>query len=104
MNAWKINTLMNQHFPECDFSKLALVNIEGKPEVLEAILKSSINSEELLVSVNRKVGARLSLKEAVNFIQSSMGKGKVRVSNREFTQFVIVAPNSTAAGTSNVAG
>ncbi|HEY0842837.1 hypothetical protein [Methylotenera sp.] len=98
MSAWKINTLMNQHFPESDFSKLALVNIEGKPEVLEAILKLSINSEELLISVNRKVGARLSLKDAVNFIQFSMGKAEMRVSNREFTQFVIAAPNCTAVG------
>lgn len=93
---------MNEHFPKCDFSKLALVNIEGKPEVLEAILKSNISSNDLLISVNRKVGARLSLKEAVNFIQSSMGKGEMRVSDREFTQFVIIAPNCTASGVSNL--
>ena len=98
MNAWKINTLMNQHFPKCDFSELALVNVEGKSDVLEAILKSNISSDDFLISINRKVGARLSLKDAVNFIQASMGQGQVRVSNREFTQFVVIASNCTAAG------
>ena len=95
MNAWKINSLMNQHFPQYDFSKLSFVNVEGKPAVLASFLKSHIQSDDILVSMNRSVGARLSLSEAVEFIQVHIGTHNIRISNRAFTQFVMVTINCT---------
>lgn len=97
MNAWKINALMNQHFPQYDFSKLSFVNVEGKPDVLTSFLKSHIQSDDILVSMNRSVGARLSLPETVEFIQVHMGTHNIRISNRAFAQFVMVTSNCTAA-------
>jgi len=58
-----------------------------------------ITADELLISINRQVGARLPTEEGIAFIAAHMGQHQIRISNREFTQFVLVVSNCVATGT-----
>lgn len=103
MNAWRINTLMNEHFPVFDAAQQSWVNIQAgdgsATEALAETIGKYITAHELLISINRKVGARLSTEEGIAFIAAHIGKGQIRISNRDFTQFVLVASNCVATGT-----
>lgn len=57
-----------------------------------------IKSSEVLVEVHRKLGAFLPIDEAVTFIGSHIGEGQIRVADRQFTSFIVVALNGVAAG------
>jgi hypothetical protein len=45
-----------------------------------------------------QLGALLPIGEAASFITSHIGEGQIRVANREFTSFVVVAINGVATG------
>ncbi len=102
MNAWRINTLMNAHFPVIAGEKHDWVNVQDRDgprvEALLEILKKYITTDDLLININRKEGARLSSQDAIPFICSHMGKAPIRISNRDFTQFVLIASNCVATG------
>lgn len=80
MNAWRINTLMNAHFPDFDAAKQNWVNVQGRDGsdtiALTEIIGKYITADELLISINRKVGARLPINEGINFIAAHMGQTK----------------------------
>ena len=104
MNAWRINTLMNAHFPAFEAVQENWVNVQASDGsatgALSEIIGKYINADELLISINRKVGARLPTKDGIAYINANMGQGRqIRISNREFTQFVLVASNCVATGT-----
>ncbi len=103
MNAWRINTLMNKHFPDFNAAQQNWVNVQGcdgsATEALAEIIRGYITADELLISINRKVGARLPINEGIDFIASHMGQNQIRISNREFSLFVLVTSNCVAAGT-----
>ena len=65
---------------------------------LSDFLVRYIEAPEVLVEVHRKLGALLSIDEAVAFIGSHIGEGQIRVADRQFTSFVVVALNGVAAG------
>jgi len=94
---------MNEHFPAFDAAHQVWVNVQARDgtatEALAQVIGKYITSDELLISINRKVGARLPTEEGISYIAAHMGKGQVRISNRDFTQFVLIASNCVATGT-----
>ena len=67
-------------------------------EQLTELLVRYIDAPEVLVEVHRKLGALLPINEAVAFIGSHIGEGQIRVADRHFTSFVVIALNGVAAG------
>ena len=102
MNAWKINTLMNKNFPALEAVDQDWVNVQNSDssaaQRLTDIIKEYITADELLISINRKVGTRLPLNEGIEYIANILGDGRIRISNRDFTQFVLIAQNCVATG------
>ena len=102
MNPRRVHELMRRHFPVVSVVEHEWKNIVGTSTATEALLQemlnSHINEPEVLVEVHRKLGAMLSAREAVAFICSHIGEGQIRISNRAFTSFVVVAQNGVAAG------
>jgi hypothetical protein len=93
---------MLDRFPAFETVELEWMNMhDGKASrlrELSALLVRYIEALEVLVEVNRKVGALLLIDEAVVFIGNHMGKGQIRVADRKFTSFVVVALNGVATG------
>ncbi|MFZ3018460.1 MAG: hypothetical protein WA056_08405 [Gallionella sp.] len=94
---------MNEHFPAFEAVQQSWVNVQSSDgsatEALAEIVGKYITADELLISINRKVGARLPTEAGIIYIASHMGKSQIRISNRDFTQFVLVASNCVATGT-----
>jgi hypothetical protein len=96
---------MREHFPEFDAAKVEWTNIverEGpNTQLLESVLVRHISAPDVLVEVHRKLGALVSLREAAGYISAHIGEGQIRVADREFTSFVVVAKNGVVTGWSN---
>ena len=93
---------MNEHFPKFSAEKQDWVNVQDRDgpriDALLEVIKKHITADELLININRKFGARLPTLEAIPFICSHLGTAQIRISNRDFTQFVLVASNCVATG------
>ncbi len=66
--------------------------------LIEAILNKHIGAPEVVVEVHRRLGDMLPKREAVAFISAHIGEGQIRVADRRFTSFVVVAHNGVATG------
>jgi hypothetical protein len=102
MNPRRVHDLMHKNFPIFDSAKVEWINVverEG-PDVqrLESLLEQFIGASEVLVEVHRTVGGQFATKEAAAFICSHIGKGQIRVADRKFTSFVVVAQNGVMTG------
>jgi hypothetical protein len=94
---------MNEHFPAFEAAQQSWVNVQASDgsatNALSEVIGKYITADELLISINRKVGARLPTKDGIAYVATHMGQGRqVRISNRDFTQFVLVASNCVATG------
>lgn len=93
---------MRKHFPVIDFVAHEWVNVADgsgpRVPLIEGLLSQHIPAADLVVEVNRKVGGYFPKAEALAFICENIGKGHIRIANREFTSFVVVASNGVAAG------
>ena len=93
---------MREHFPAFDAAKAEWTNIVEtngpSAALLENLLNRHIEAPEVLVEVHRKLGAMVPRREAVTFISSHIGEGQIRVADRGFTSFVVVAQNGVATG------
>ena len=102
MNPRRIHDLMREHFPAFDASKAEWTNIVEtngpNAELLERLLTRHIGAPEVLVEVHRKLGAMVPRREAASFITTHIGEGEIRVADRGFTSFVVVAQNGVATG------
>ena len=102
MNPRRVHDLMRSRFPAFNAVEHEWVNMhDGKaPRIgeLSELLERIIDAQEVLVEVHRKLGALLPIREAVAFIASHIGEGQIRVADRAFTCFVIVALNGVATG------
>jgi hypothetical protein len=102
MNSRRVHELMRQHFPVFSSSERDWMNIAGTsgadPAKVQEFLERHIVEPELLIQVNRKLGAVLSGSEAVAFVCAHIGEGQIQIANREFTSFVVVAQNGVATG------
>lgn len=102
MNPRRIHDLMREHFPpvlhaEHDWT---LVQDErgSRLGVLSGLLSTHVRSEEVVVEVHRRLGAVLPLKEALAYISTHIGQGEIRIADRAFSGFVVVAANGVATG------
>ena len=67
-------------------------------EVLGALIDEHVRSDDVLVEVNRGVGNLLPKQATLEFISAHLGQGEIRLANREFDGFVVVAQNGVATG------
>lgn len=102
MNPRRVHQLMLDRFPAFATVDFDWQNMhDGKAPLLEELselLLRYIDAPEVLVEVHRKLGALLPINEAVAFIGSHIGEGQIRVADRQFTSFLVVALNGVAAG------
>lgn len=93
---------MRKHFPPVDSVNREWINVADtagiRVQLLLELMDKNINSEEVLVELHRKVGAYLPKSKAVEFIAQHIGQGEIRVANRDFTGFVVIALNGVATG------
>lgn len=97
MNPRRVHELMAKHFPAFDGARLDWVNVHDghavKLSELEGMLHETFAEGEVLIEVTRKEGDFLPLCQAAAYIVQHMGGGNIRVANRDFTSFLVVAQN-----------
>lgn len=102
MNPRRVHDVMREKFPAFDAAALEWSNMHDgdsfRKKEFDALLRRTIDAREVIVEVHRKLGALLPIEEAADFISSHIGEGQIRVANREFSSFVVVASNGVAAG------
>jgi len=102
MNPRRIHELMRSGFPKFNPADLEWTNISGTEGVdvplLASIVAQHIPAPEVLIEVHRKEGALLPRSEAATYAASHLGKGMIRIADREFKSAVVVALNGVAAG------
>lgn len=92
---------MRAHFATTDAATAEWTNLvdehgllmEDRAQVvlLEQFIEKGV--EEVLVEVQRKVGDQLRIDQVVPYLRTRVGRGNVRIANREFTVFAEVAIN-----------
>lgn len=97
MNTRRVHDLMRQHFPSIEHARREWVVVADSSQI-EALVTEHVRSAEALVEVHRKLGALLPIGEAARFAAAHIGEGEIRISDREFTGFVVVARNGVATG------
>jgi hypothetical protein len=97
MNTRRVHDLMRQNFPSIEHARREWM-IVGESSQIEALIAEYVRSPEALVEVHRKLGALLPIGEAARFAAAHIGEGEIRIADREFTGFVVVAQNSVATG------
>jgi hypothetical protein len=102
MNPRRVHELISKHFPEEDAASRDWTNVmerDGvRTEALAALIKQHIDADEVLVEVHRKLGDYLPIEDALLFIRDHIGEGEIKVTDREFKTFVVVARNGVATG------
>jgi hypothetical protein len=67
-------------------------------KVLSTLIDDHVRADEVLVEANRKVGDLLPKQAALEFVSTHLGQGEIRLTNRDFNGFVVVAQNGVATG------
>jgi len=102
MNPRRVHELMRQKFPTTmGASREWIVVADEKGlrfAVLAALIDEHVRSDAVLVEVNRKVGDLLPKQASLEFVSAHLGQGEIRLANREFDGFVVVAQNGVATG------
>jgi len=102
MNPRRVHELMTQRFPaflpaEHEWKNVVTTALPGE-SLMEKLLREHISEPEAIVEVTRKIGALLPLSEAAVFALSHIGESQIRIANRDFNAFVVVAQNGVATG------
>ena len=92
---------MRAHFPVTGTEGLEWTNLVNERNLLmeersRVVLLDQFverNVEEVLVEVYRKLGARLLVNDVVPYLKRYVGQGNIRISDREFTMFAVLARN-----------
>lgn len=103
MNSRRVHVLMKEHFPLIDVVNHTWINLlerDGtvRTSSLAALIDGNITADELLIQVHRKLGDFLPKENALKFIGEHIGQGEIRITDRSFQGFVVVAINGTATG------
>ena len=105
MNPRRIHELMSNYFPAVEHAALewSVVQTEHGANVaaIADLLSQHIDSSVVLIEVRRKLAASLPVDEAPCYISEHIGQGEIRVADRQFTGFVVVALNGVASGWRN---
>lgn len=102
MNPRRVHELMRLHFPAVSAQSRDWKNVTEASGVREAevrrLMDQYIQADDVLVEVHRRIGSYLPKADAVSFIAQHIGQGEIRVADRDFTGFVVVAVNGVATG------
>jgi hypothetical protein len=94
---------MKENFPPVDAVTRTWINLwerDGtvRTDHLSALVDAHIKADELLIEVHRKLGEFLGKEQAIKFISEHIGQGEIRITDRSFQGFVVVAVNGAATG------
>jgi hypothetical protein len=94
---------MKEHFPPIDAVTRTWINLlerDGsvRTESLAKLVEVHIRADDLVVEVHRKLGDFLVKEDALKFVEEHIGQGEIRIADRTFQGFVVVAVNGTATG------
>lgn len=67
-------------------------------QVLSDLIEKNITADHLLIDITRHLGAFLPKPEALDFIGQHICQRDIRIADREFKGFVVVALNGAAIG------
>lgn len=102
MNPRRVHELMRLHFPAVSGQLRDWKNVAEASGVREddirRLVDQYIQADDVLVEVHRRIGSFLPKADAVSFIAQHIGQGEIRVADRDFTGFVVVAVNGVATG------
>jgi hypothetical protein len=101
MNTRRVHELMRAHFPGTGTERLEWTNLVDERGLLiedraKVVLLSQFverNVVEVLVEVHRKLGGRLPVNDVIPYLQHHVGQGDIRISDREFSMFAVLARN-----------
>jgi hypothetical protein len=100
MNPRRIHMLMREHFPTVNTVEHEWINVadtEGLREAeLQELLSKFFEAPELLVKVHRRIGKLLPKAEVTAFIAEHLGQGQIKIADRQFTAFALIAVNGVA--------
>ena len=68
-----------------------LIEDRAQLVLLEQLVERGV--KDVLIEVHRKVGNQLPVDEVASCLRSQVGRGDIRIANREFTVFAEVAIN-----------
>lgn len=97
---------MTAHFPLVELATLDWVNVleaDGtiRREILGTLIDRFIRAEDILVEVQRKLGDLKQRGQVIPYVQEHVGKGQIRIADRDFRGYVLIAMNGVAAGWSS---
>jgi len=102
MNPRRVHELMRLHFPAVSGQHRGWKNVAEawgvREDDIRQLMDQHIHAADVLVEVHRRIGSYLPKDEAVKFIAQHIGQGEIRVADRDFTGFVVVAVNGVATG------
>jgi len=106
MNPRRVHELMVAHFPQAELATLNWLNVleaDGtiRRKVLDRLIDEFIHTDDILVEVNRKLGDLKSRDQVIPYVQEHVGKGQIRIADRDFRGYVLIGMNGVAAGWSS---
>ncbi len=101
MNPRRVHKLMLDHFVEPPLTLDWAIVADGqglRGNRLAEDLRRHFGQDLLVVEGSRKEGAMLPTKDAVAYIEKHVFRGSIKIANRAFTAFYMVANNGVAGG------
>lgn len=102
MNSRKVHKLMLKNFPgylAVSHDWINVADTQGlRRQSLNDLINKNISADHLLIDMTRHLGAFLPINEGLDFIAHHICQREIRVSDRDFTGFVVVAINGAAIG------
>lgn len=104
MNARRIHAEMREKFPNINRAQLDWTNIVDEAGRLqwESALSVVVHRfesrgvQEVLVEVHRKLGDAVAIADLINYLSEHHGKGDIRMADRAFSVFALLAANGVA--------
>lgn len=103
MNPRRVHELITANLPEMEpvaFDWVNVLEADGtiRSQVLESLLNQFIHADDVLIEVTRKLGDLKSRDQVISYVQEHVGKNHIRMVDREFRGYVLIAPNGVAVG------
>ncbi len=102
---------MREKFPDIHRARLDWTNVVDEMGRLQQESASSVvvhrfesgGVQEVLVEVHRKLGDAVAIADLINYLSEHHGKGEIRVADRAFSVFALLAANGVATSWSTTA-
>lgn len=92
---------MLRHFPEYDSAAVDWTRLlQGSPNDLERAERyvlDRIDSEPILMEVDRRTAVAASRAEVLPFLRPHLGNREIRIASRDFSSLVVIASAGVAA-------